>query len=124
MQTWQRRLARVLWVLYLVFLALCAVVVAFDPPRGGPANGSVAGAVGLLASAAAGMPWTFAGMFLIELSATAGDLLFGMGEPGVTLLCWAGAALNLVLLRRAFRRAAAPPGQDAADRSERQSGRA
>lgn len=110
MQTWLRRLARVLWVAYLVFLALCAVVVAFDPPRGGPANGSVAGAVGLLASAVAGMPWTFVGMFLVELSSTASDLIFGLGELGVSLLCWAGAVLNLVLLRRAFRRAGTSSG--------------
>ena len=106
MQTWLRRQKRAVWVLYLVFLALCAVVVALDPPRDGPADGSVAGAVGLLASGVAGMPWTFVGMFVVELSSAASELLFGLGELGVTLLCWAGAALNAWLLRRWMRRVA------------------
>ena len=103
-QSLLRRLARGLFAAYLMFLALCAVVVAFDPPRGGPADGSVAGAVGLLASAVAGMPWTFVGMFVVELSSAASELIFGLGDLGVTLLCWAGAALNVWLLRRWMRR--------------------
>ncbi len=100
-----RRVARALLVAYLVFLALCAAAVAFDPPRGGPADGSVAGMVGLIASASAGMPWTLIGMFIAELSSTASDLVFGLGELGVTLLCWSGAAFNVYLLWRLARRA-------------------
>jgi hypothetical protein len=97
---------RVLFVVYVVFLALCAVVLVADPPRGTQPHGSYDGMIGMIASAAAGLPWTFVGVFLLGAVPMANRLFLLLGEFGIVALCWGGAALNLVLFRRYFTRSA------------------
>lgn len=82
-----RRFVRVLLLLYVAWLAVCAYVFATDPPTGGPYNdiGKSFAAVG------AGLPWTLAAFYVYPPNA------------GPKLL-YAGAILaalvNLLLLAR------------------------
>jgi len=91
---------RIWFVLYALFLALCAYTVWYDPPGQSVVGRSVgAGMAGFLAAAAAGFPWS---VLLFPLGsicesmrhpAVCGALL---SDQGFTVMCGIAAVVNLV----------------------------
>lgn len=90
-----RRLVRIAFGLYIVFLLLCSVVVAFDPPWSTPSNGTWTGMLGTLAAFAAGLPWTY--LFIRALGYTSTSTHF-------VLMTLAGVGTNLTLFVMYLRR--------------------
>jgi hypothetical protein len=98
-----RTAMRALFVLYLLFLMACFAALMFDPPRGSAPHGPYAGFIGIVASAAAGFPWTLIAAYGVGVIPFAGKLVMALGETGIVVACWLGALLNLFLFGLYFR---------------------
>jgi hypothetical protein len=85
-------------LLYALFLCACAFLTLADPPW--KTSGGVSGALGFLASMAAGLPWSVA-VLLAMLNCNVCNFSTGVADVLMVILIWAGAFFNLGLLVRA-----------------------
>lgn len=81
-------LLRLIFFLYLVFVIACGFVTLLDPPWGVHSVGTWGGMFGVMASAAAALPWS---LLLITANVSLSD------EVGLVVF-WGAAVMNLVLL--------------------------
>ena len=99
-----RTAAKVLLGLYIAFVVLCLLVLLVDPPWGAPKSGAYAGMLGLIASSAAGFPWSFIlPNFAAKLS---WPLYLALNNHPLLILyvCWLGALINFGLFWFYFRK--------------------
>ena len=93
--TLSRPLLKVALVVYVLLVLVALVMVVADPPWVAPRQGMWTGALGTMASIAAGLPWSL--LLLFKGGATMGNALFAA-------LCWLCVPLNLALFALLFRR--------------------
>ena len=92
-----RSTMKVLLAMYIVYVLVCVLVVAADPPRDEATSRGYDGFFGVMATFAVGLPWSFLAVVLLRSVPFLGYYVYLVSPTSLLAFCWIGVPVNLLL---------------------------